>query len=267
LVLHGTLGGYDQAQLLARMLDMPDRKFIFVSRPGYLRTPLASGATFEEQADVYAALLDELGIGQAAVIATSGGGPSALQFALRYPERCWGMVLIAANSDVNAGDGNEADTGRTGQPPVWVTNIMFSDFTSWLIVRAAQGMPRKALAVTLGENYVEGIMNDPGKYKNFSEFLGSIALLSRRRAGSLNDGLQFLGHSNYPFERISCPTLILYGNQDTFVTLAEQVYLTETLPDSEYVEIEGGTHFMAISHGDVLGTAITDFLNTQVPAR
>lgn len=30
LVLHGTLGGYDQAQLLARMLDMPDRK-LFLS--------------------------------------------------------------------------------------------------------------------------------------------------------------------------------------------------------------------------------------------
>jgi pimeloyl-ACP methyl ester carboxylesterase len=61
--------------------------------------------------------------------------------------------------------------------------------------------------------------------------------------------------------------LILYGNQDTYVPLAEQVYLSETLPDSEYVEIEGGTHFMAISHADVLGTAINDFLNTQVPAR
>lgn len=200
-------------------------------------------------------------------MATSGGGPSALQFALRYPERCWGMVLMAANSDVNAGGENGTGSGGTGQPPEWLSNLMFSDLTSWIIVRAAQVMPRKALAATVGEGYVEGIMHDPGKYKNFSEFLASIALLSRRRAGSLNDGLQFLGYSNYPFERISCPTLILYGNQDTYVPLAEQVYLSETLPDSEYVEIEGGTHFMAISHADVLGTAITDFLNTQVQAR
>jgi pimeloyl-ACP methyl ester carboxylesterase len=40
------------------------------------------------QADAVAALLDVLGIRTAAVMAVSGGGPCALQFALRHPQRC-----------------------------------------------------------------------------------------------------------------------------------------------------------------------------------
>ena len=267
LVLHGTLGGYDQAQILTQTLGVLDKKFIFVSRPGYLRTPLSTGATFEEQADAYAALLDELGMERVAVIAVSGGGPSALQFALRYPDRCWGMILAAANSDVNAGKENEVEAHEAEQPSALLSDIIFSDLMSWGIVRVSQAMPEKALAAAVGEDYVEVVRDDPDKYKAFAEFLNSMALLSRRREGTLNDGRQFASFTGHPFEKITVPTLILHGSKDDFAPLAQQVYLSETLPNSEYIEIEGGTHFMMISHSDVIAPLIVDFLNKYAPAK
>lgn len=96
LICHGGGGGYDQGLLFS----WPEYGFQFVapSRPGYLRTPLEVGESFEDQADAYAALLDALDIHEVAVLATSGGGPSALQFALRYPDRCWGIILLSAIS-------------------------------------------------------------------------------------------------------------------------------------------------------------------------
>src|SRR5262245_41477186 len=58
LYIHGTPGGYDQG--LAGRKAYPElyatAKTISVSRPGYLRTPLSSGETFEQQADLFAAL-------------------------------------------------------------------------------------------------------------------------------------------------------------------------------------------------------------------
>jgi pimeloyl-ACP methyl ester carboxylesterase len=110
-------------------------------------------------------------------------------------------------------------------------------------------------------------MNNPDKRKSFTEFLNSIALLSQRRAGSLNDGKQFLNFTGRLFKNITSPTLILYGTKDNFVPVAEQVYLSTTLPNSKYIEIEGGTHFMLISHDDVLVPLIADFLKTHAPLK
>ena len=99
LCLHGAMGGYDQSLTLARTVCAPAFRFLAVSRPGYLGTPLSSGKTAEEQADLCAALLDELKIEHVAAIAVSGGGPCALQFALRHPERCRGLVLVSTCGD------------------------------------------------------------------------------------------------------------------------------------------------------------------------
>ena len=95
LCLHGAMGGYDQSHLLARTIGEPGYRFISVSRPGYLGTPLASGRSPDEQADLFAALLDGLHVSDAAVMAVSGGGPGAIHFALRHRARCRGLVLVS----------------------------------------------------------------------------------------------------------------------------------------------------------------------------
>src|SRR5690606_36543444 len=80
LALHGGMGGFDQSWLLGQALlgDAQGYRVIGVSRPGYPGTDLALGASPEEQADLYADLLDTLGIGRVHVAAVSAGGPSAL---------------------------------------------------------------------------------------------------------------------------------------------------------------------------------------------
>src|SRR5688572_25188150 len=95
LALHGAMGGWDQSLLLASTLDLTRFRALALSRPGYLGTPLAAGRTPEAQADLYAATLDALGVARTAVIAVSGGGPSAIRFALRHRERCWALVLVS----------------------------------------------------------------------------------------------------------------------------------------------------------------------------
>ena len=58
LLLHGSMGGWQQGELLARTLDLTGYRIILVSRPGYMQTPLDSGRSAAAQADLYAALLD-----------------------------------------------------------------------------------------------------------------------------------------------------------------------------------------------------------------
>jgi pimeloyl-ACP methyl ester carboxylesterase len=95
LISHGAAGGYDQGLAMAQPLG-DDFLCVAPSRFGYLRSPLPVDAGAAAQADAYAALLDALGIQRAALIGASAGGPSAVQFALRYPDRCAALILAAA---------------------------------------------------------------------------------------------------------------------------------------------------------------------------
>ncbi|MHA2117168.1 MAG: alpha/beta fold hydrolase, partial [Candidatus Thorarchaeota archaeon] len=99
LFLHGSPGGYDQGTLDMDMWNNAGFSVLSISRPGYLRTPLSTGETFEEQADAIAALLDTLSISKVVILAASGGGPIGLHFALRHPDRLNALILMAAVSN------------------------------------------------------------------------------------------------------------------------------------------------------------------------
>jgi pimeloyl-ACP methyl ester carboxylesterase len=86
LVVHGIFQGCDGGLLSVRDL-CPDRRIIAPSRFGYLGSAMPPKATPAAQADVLAAQLDALGIGEIDVIGISAGATSALQLALRHPRR------------------------------------------------------------------------------------------------------------------------------------------------------------------------------------
>jgi pimeloyl-ACP methyl ester carboxylesterase len=90
LSVHGAGGGFDQGLELADPLARAGFRVIAVSRFGYLRTPLPPDAS----AAAHACLLDALNIRRVAVLGTSAGGPSSMQFALRHPDRTAALVLL-----------------------------------------------------------------------------------------------------------------------------------------------------------------------------
>jgi pimeloyl-ACP methyl ester carboxylesterase len=73
-------------------------ELISPSRPGYLGTRLDGRGAIDDQADLYAALLDALGHDRAGVLTWSGGGPSGYRLAVRHPERVTALVAFAAVS-------------------------------------------------------------------------------------------------------------------------------------------------------------------------
>jgi pimeloyl-ACP methyl ester carboxylesterase len=77
LVVHGGQG-FDIGLAWCRNLLDGGCEVLAPSRPGYLRTPLESGRTPQDQADLYAAMLDTLDIERVAVLGFSSGGPSAV---------------------------------------------------------------------------------------------------------------------------------------------------------------------------------------------
>ena len=95
LVVHGIFQNCVGGLLSVR--DISDRRFIAPSRFGYLGSSIPSNATVADQADAFVALLDALDIGQIDVIGESAGATSALQLALRHPERVKHLAVLVGN--------------------------------------------------------------------------------------------------------------------------------------------------------------------------
>ena len=96
ICLHGAPGIHDGYSNVFDDLVEAGIGVIAPSRPGYGRTPVESGPTPPEAADLLAALLDELSIDSVHIYCISGGGATGLNFGLRHPDRCKGVLTEVA---------------------------------------------------------------------------------------------------------------------------------------------------------------------------
>jgi pimeloyl-ACP methyl ester carboxylesterase len=255
LALHGAMGGWDQGLLLARTVAAARHRFIGISRPGYLGTPLSAGRSPEEQADLYAAVLDALGVRDAAVMAVSGGGPSALHFALRHRERCRALVLVSTCG------------GRvTTRLPLAFQVLRLAARWPWLAERmerkAASQDPDAAARRSIPDAAVrERTLADRGAGPLFRELLASTSdRMALRLPGTLNDVAVTRARS-YPLDRIAVPVLVVHGTKDAHVPFPEHgELLAARIPGAELVALEGGEHVAIFTHRDEARARVVRFL-------
>ncbi|MCC7450792.1 MAG: alpha/beta hydrolase [Anaerolineae bacterium] len=247
----GGSGGYNMFRFLA------DRGFtiLSVSRPGYLGTPLTVGQTMEAQADALVALLDALHFPHAAVLCGSGGGPASLLFALRHPERCWGLMLVSALTSPEP----VRDISRLQR----TLEIVFeSDFLIWLSVKLAW---RSLVEEGMGGLNAD-IRNNAVKMAALRSLVDGLIVCSHSRAGMKNDMQQWRNHMPaFPFAQIAVPTLIIHSRNDKSIPyrFAEQ---TSAIPNSRLITFEDGGHTCYIVHDEVTQPATLEFLNAHKPA-
>jgi len=192
-MLHGAPGGYDQGTLDMEMWIDEGFSLLAISRPGYLRTPLNTGETFEEQADAIEALLNTLGISKVAILGASGGGPIALHFALRHPNRLSALVLMAAVSNEYSVSQDQMDSllGR-----IFLSDSG-ADFGAWLYDVLTRRWTTISLKEALKEtmivdseerdNYVKQVMNAPEQVDWYKRFIRTTCPMSPRMIGLNND--------------------------------------------------------------------------------
>lgn len=244
LIAHGSPGGYDLGTAFATLLAAPQSyTYICVSRPGYLRTPLSSGETPEEQADLYVELLNHLHIQNATIIAISGGGPAGIQFALRHPERCNGLVMISGVAQHYA-----EEEILQSFPPLkrlirrLYTKLVTMDMIMYLALPFARIQPSGSATFELAR---------------------TATLYSQRKVGYENDMRQFARITRYPLEQIQTPTFVIHGTSDDEVLFDNAELLARTVPNVRLMAISGGSHLSFYTHATTVMPALRTFL-TQV---
>jgi pimeloyl-ACP methyl ester carboxylesterase len=250
LVVHGAGGGYDQGLIIGQFVGDNFRR-IAISRFGYLRTPLPINASPIATADAYADLLDELNINKVAVLGMSRGGPSSLQFALRYPDRCLALVMLSAIS-------------YTPPPESFmqknIFNVLFqSDFVYWLITTKFKSQ----LISIFGVPKETQVILPTAEKKWASKFLQSMHPISLRKAGIDNDR-KYKIHE-HSLERITVPTLVIHAKDDALVSFTQGQYSAQNIPDAEYIELQNGGHLLLGQHEKVR-SEIEEFLKQHTQA-
>jgi pimeloyl-ACP methyl ester carboxylesterase len=238
LFVHGAGGGFDQGLAFGADLAAAGFRVIAMSRFGYLRTPLPADASAAAQADAHASLLDALGIPRAAILGGSAGAPSAMQFALRHPDRTSALVLAVPAAYAPRADGTSALTVPAGTQPLFSTALR-SDFLFWAaslllrdtVFRAILGTPPEVIERAGAE-----------ERKRVARVIEEILPVSARRVGLINDAAITSHLERYELEKIAAPTLVFSVADDLYGTYECAAYTAEHIPNARFVGYPSGGH-------------------------
>ncbi|GIK37929.1 MAG: alpha/beta hydrolase [Chloroflexota bacterium] len=234
LVIHGSGGGYDQGELLVQAVLGEQFHWITPSRFGYLRSTFHEGATFDDQAQAYAYLLDQLGIQKVAIVAISHGGPSALLFAVLHPERVSSLILISCGVASSA-DQNQAQANQKG---AMLMTIFKYDPLYWGITR----LFRKQLMELMGANDAVITGLTPEQMKLVDRIIDEMNPVSPRSAGAAFDNKAVM--PNERIAAIQAPTLIFHAKDDTLQLYRNAEFAAATIPGAKLVSFERGGHLL-----------------------
>jgi len=228
-----------------------------VSRPGYLRTPIDVGRTPADEADSYVALLDSLGIGTVAVIGGSGSGPAPLEFAIRHPDRCWGLILLSPVVQQQGID------HFTAFQRAWFKRS-FRDVQSYRSVKMIERNPMKAISM-MAPDTIKQIAGDRHKMAIAISLAQTSFPMSIREVGTMNDVAGKNPISKEDLASIRVPTLILHGARDEWAPLATAQMAARTIPGARIVVYPNGDHLFFIAHLEEVRDLIRAFLAAHAP--
>jgi len=259
VMIHGSGGGHDQGMAWARPLAQQGVRVIAMSRFGYLRTPRPADASPEAQADAHVCLLDALGIAKAAVMGVSAGGPSALQTAIRHPDRVSALVLVVP---IAYKPGTVADSA----PPVsddkdaLLLRLLGSDFLFWTALHVARGPLTRHVLATPPEQVATASEQERARVNDLAD---RILPVSSRAAGLRDDTRLGKRLGPYALESIRVPTLVVSARDDGFGTYAAAQYTASRIAGAKFVGFEDGGHLL-VGHDARVQAEVVSLLN-QVP--
>lgn len=180
-------------------------------------------------------LLDRYGMEDVDVMGVSWGGALAQQFAFQYRRRVGRLVLCATTAGMTMVPGKVASISKMRDPRRYTDpNFMRDNF-----------------ATLYGDDISEG---------------GGVSHISSLRPptpkGYMYQLLAFLGWSSLPFIRfLRMPTLIMAGDRDQIVPMANAHILNTALPNSRLHVVKDGGHLFLVTKPIDSLPVILDFLN------
>jgi non-heme chloroperoxidase len=217
LLLHGATDSWRSFDRVLPHLPASIHAFALTQRGhGDASCPVA-GYRFHDFAADVAAFMDTLDLGAAIIAGHSMGSSVAQRFALDYPERTLGLVLMGSFATLR---------GNPGVLELWDSAI--STLTDPVDRRFVREFQESTLAQSVPQWFLETIVQESLKVP--------ARVWRAVFEGFLED--DFSGE----LDKIKAPTLIVWGNQDAFCSRSDQDALAVAIEGSEFVVYPGAGH-------------------------
>lgn len=206
------------------------------------------------------AVMDAAGAQRAALIGHSMGGQIILEAYEQLGGRVTSLVMLTApfESPIKTFYGRDFSTVLHAVRRA-LTVLPRSTVVGWralLLINPPLTHRLAQLTRALGP---AAKLEDMASYYRHMAYLDPLVILMMAEAMRTHSAAEVL-------PRVIIPTLIVAGSRDTFTPLSLAEFMYTTLPNSELVVIEGGSHGAVIEKPDEVNGAITSFLCRRQPS-
>jgi 3-oxoadipate enol-lactonase len=190
--------------------------------------------SYYDSADDVVALLAHLGVQQAVLVGMSQGGYLSLRCALTHPEVVRALVLI--------------DTQAMPEDPTLMPHHM-AMVQRWVQSGMDDAMADTVESFILGEGW-EGAAAWKAKWKQVdtTNLIQCFTTLGQR------DDI------SQKITNIDVPSLVIHGSQDRAIAPERAKAMAQSLPQSQWVSIEGAGHAPNLTHPAPVNQAMAKFL-------
>jgi pimeloyl-ACP methyl ester carboxylesterase len=245
LISHLDLYLSPPASHLFERLARFSRVIIFDKRGTGMSDPVTEVPTLETRMDDLKAVTDAVGSERPVLFGISEGGPTALLYAVTYPERVASLVLYGAMA---------RSTWAPDYPWANTADAMLEATVEFILPHWAQG-------ITV-EDASPSNADDPGErewYTRLERMGSSPAMLAALFAMFMDIDVRGI------VADVGVPTLILHRHGDRRVNVRNGRWLAEHVPGARYVELEGSDH-SPITNPDQIVDEVEEFV-TGNPVR
>jgi pimeloyl-ACP methyl ester carboxylesterase len=248
--VHGLAGSWpnwlEQLPVFAR-----DHRVITLDLPGFGHSPMpAEPISISGCARMLDHLLGQLGIDAAAVVGNSMGGFVSAELAIAFPQRVERLVLVSA-----AGISTyEYRPGIRVLPSMRRAERVLEATSAW-VASKSDTVARRA---RLREAALNVVVRHPSRLP--------AALAAEQLRGAGKQGFLSALQAIFDYEirerlpEIACPTLVVWGDRDRLVPVADADVFTQLIPNSRKVVFADTGHMSMLERPAAFNTLLEDFL-------
>jgi pimeloyl-ACP methyl ester carboxylesterase len=244
ILLHGFGSSLQTFDVLAQSLSAHFRTIRF-DLPGFGLTGADPTGDYSDARSlvVLSGLMDRLGLAKASFIGNSMGGRLAWMFASAFPARVERLVLISPDGFASEGFAY----GRAPDVP-------------WMLRLLPYTLPKSMLRMTLSPAYADKARLAPAVVTRYWDFMRAPgvrrAIIDRTAQTILVDPVPLL-------RRIQAPTLLLWGEDDAMIPIANAADYAAALPNCKLVRLPGLGHVPQEESPSRIIPEIDDFLTPK----